>query len=172
MLSGRNAYRIIYQGGKTKPHMRACRLCLYMSQFRRLVSCFFYSVVRSSFPLRIAVWVTGAGVNTVVTVAVYNKALRLSRVSLEGPRLGQALNFQARSLRGACVFSYPCVVRYVYSTLCKHEVGCGLVCASHVFFLLYAPLSVYSSSNPTGPYPSLRLQWRANSLCVRVFCLF
>ena len=37
---------------------------------------------------------TGAGVSTVVSVAAYDKALRLSRTSLEGPRLGQALNFQ------------------------------------------------------------------------------
>ena len=30
----------------------------------------------------------------VATVAVYDKSLKLSRASLEGPRLGQALNFQ------------------------------------------------------------------------------
>ncbi|CAM9631116.1 unnamed protein product [Ectocarpus fasciculatus] len=42
------------------------------------------------------VFVVGAGVNTVATVAVFDKALRLSRTSLEGPRLGQALNFQAK----------------------------------------------------------------------------
>ncbi|CBN74323.1 similar to canalicular multispecific organic anion transporter [Ectocarpus siliculosus] len=42
------------------------------------------------------VFVVGAGVNTVATVAVFDKALRLSRASLEGPRLGQALNFQAK----------------------------------------------------------------------------
>lgn len=36
----------------------------------------------------------GAGVNSVMTVAVYDKSLRLSRASLEGPRLGQVLNFQ------------------------------------------------------------------------------
>lgn len=44
------------------------------------------------------VFVVGAGVNTVVTAAVYDKALRLSRTSLEGPRLGQALNFQVRQI--------------------------------------------------------------------------
>ncbi|CAM9869028.1 unnamed protein product [Ectocarpus sp. 4 AP-2014] len=42
------------------------------------------------------VFVVGAGLNTVATVAVFDKALRLSRTSLEGPRLGQALNFQAK----------------------------------------------------------------------------
>ncbi|CAM9464849.1 unnamed protein product [Ectocarpus sp. 8 AP-2014] len=42
------------------------------------------------------VFVVGASVNTVATVAVFDKALRLSRASLEGPRLGQALNFQAK----------------------------------------------------------------------------
>lgn len=46
--------------------------------------------------------VAAAGVNTVVTVAVYDKALKLSRASVEGPRLGQALNFQVRFAGGIC----------------------------------------------------------------------
>lgn len=46
----------------------------------------------------ITVFVIGAGINTVATVAVYDKGLRLSRASLEGPRLGQALNFQVKLL--------------------------------------------------------------------------
>lgn len=41
-----------------------------------------------------SVFVVGAGINTAAATAVYNKSLRLSRESLEGPRLGQALNFQ------------------------------------------------------------------------------
>ncbi|CAN0424196.1 unnamed protein product, partial [Ectocarpus sp. 12 AP-2014] len=42
------------------------------------------------------VFVVGAGVNTMATVAVFDKTLRLSRASLEGQRLGQAVNFQAK----------------------------------------------------------------------------
>lgn len=44
-----------------------------------------------------SVFMVGAGVNSVMTVAVYDKSLRLSRASLEGPRLGQALNYQVTS---------------------------------------------------------------------------
>lgn len=50
-----------------------------------------------------AVFMVGAGVNSVMTVAVYDKSLRLSRASLEGPRLGQALNFQVTRVAGKVV---------------------------------------------------------------------
>lgn len=46
----------------------------------------------------------GAGVNSVMTVAVYDKSLRLSRASLEGPRLGQVLNFQVTAGAAASGF--------------------------------------------------------------------
>lgn len=46
------------------------------------------------------------------TVAVFDKALRLSRASLEGPRLGQTLNFQ--------VIYFACPVKFS-STPCVWE---------------------------------------------------
>lgn len=61
------------------------------------------------------VFVVGAGVNTMVTVAAYDKALKLSRASLDGPRLGQALNFQVRVMGGICCVYSRCVL-----LLCAH----------------------------------------------------
>ncbi|CAM9118953.1 unnamed protein product [Discosporangium mesarthrocarpum] len=53
------------------------------------------------------VFMVGACVNTTATAAVYNKALRLSKQSLEGSRLGETINFQAKDaskLREVIVF--------------------------------------------------------------------